>query len=145
MKYILLILLLIAVSCKQPAHNPAHTPDHSTNHNPGQEKAETAVKKYLDSLNQSAKYEIVGFDKAKAVYNGISDDPNFEKYKFDRSKIDSIQKHFKPSVVEWIIFVTYKGKNSKGVDGEYKYQCVINKDLTKCVAGIEVADVKTGD
>ena len=135
MKYTLFILLLIAASCKQPA--PAHDPN--------QEKAETAVKKYLDSLNKSAKYEIVGFDKAKAVYNGISDDPDFEKYKFDRSKIDSIQKHFKPAVIEWVLFVTYKGKNGKGIDGKYKYECVVNKDLTKCVTGIEVADVKNGN
>jgi hypothetical protein len=133
MKYTLFILLLIVASCTQPAHDPS------------QEKPQIAVKKYLDSLNQPAKYEIVGFDKAKAVYNGISDDPNFEKYKFDRSKIDSIQKRFKPSVIEWIIFVTYKGKNGKGIDGEYKYECVVSKDLTKCVTGIEVADGKNGN
>jgi hypothetical protein len=133
MKYTLFILLLIAASCNQPAHDL------------NQGKAQIAVKKYLDSLNQSSKYEVVGFDKVKAVYNGIGDDPNFEKYKFDRSKIDSIQKHFKPSVIEWIIFVTYKGKNNKGIGGEYKYECVVNKGLNKCVTGIEVADVKTGN
>jgi hypothetical protein len=133
MKYSLLILLLIVASCNQPAHDL------------NQGKAQIAVKKYLDSLNQPSKYEIVGFDKAKAVYNGYSDDPNFEKYKYDRSKMDSIQKHFKPSVIEWIIFVTYKGKNGKGINGEYKYECVVNKDFTKCVAGIEVADVKNGN
>lgn len=143
MKYSLLILLLIAVSCKQPA--PAHDANKENAHDPHQGKAEIAVKKYLDSLNQSAKYEIVGFDKINPVRNGISDDPNFEKYKFDHSKIDSIQKHFKPSVIEWILFVTYKGKNNKGIDGKYKYECVVNKDLTKCVAGIEVADIKNGN
>jgi hypothetical protein len=133
MKYSLLILLLIAVSCNQPAHDI------------NQGKAQIAVKKYLDSLNQSSKYEIVEFDKINPVRNSYSDDPNFEKYKSDRAKIDSIEKHFKPTVIEWIIFVRYKGKNNKGVDGEYKYQCVVNKDLTKVVTGIEVADVKNGN
>src|ERR1700742_3850838 len=100
MKYSLLILLLVAVACKQqPA--PVHADD------PNQGKAETVVKKYLDSLNQSSKYEIVEFDKINPVRNSYSDDPNFEKYKFDHSKMDSIQKHFKPSVIEWIIFVRY--------------------------------------
>jgi hypothetical protein len=67
-----------------------------------------------------------------------TDHPNYEKYKNDPVKSDSVRKKYKPKITAWVINVTYKGKDGYGNIGTHKYQCVIDTGLSKCVVGIEI-------
>jgi hypothetical protein len=129
MKCALFILFLIASSCTL------------LNQTPEQHKAEIAVKRYLDSINKPVQYEIIDFSNFHPIYFTYDDDPQYDKYKNDRLKADSIKKNFKPTIRAWMIHVTYNGKDSYGNIGKHKYLCALTKDLTKCVVGIEVGDV----
>jgi len=103
------------------------------NSSPQQQKAEIAVKKYLDSLDAPVKCEIVKFSNFHPFYFTYEDDPLYEKYKSIPLKVDSIKRNFKPSVRGWAIYVTYKGKDLFGDIGRHAGLCGLNKDLTKCV------------
>jgi|GEM_PF-5028973 len=104
-----------------------------------QKKAEQLVKLYLDSLNnQSNKYQIDQFENFHAIYTTIDDDPNYERYKNDSAKLDSIDAHFSPKIRGWIIYVVFKGTDDYGNFGEHTYQCAIDKNLSKCIVGLEV-------
>ncbi len=73
-----------------------------------QKKAEALVKLYLDSLNgNSSNYQILGYKNFQAIYTSVDDDPNFKRYRFNQSKIDSIEKNFSPKVRGWMIFVVF--------------------------------------
>lgn len=106
---------------------------------PEQKKAEALAKVYLDSLNHnSGNLEIINFERVYSIHNSLADDPNYEKFKYDPLKSDSIRKHFKPQITGWIIHVTFKGTDGYSNFGIHKYQCLIDKRLSKCVVGIEV-------
>jgi hypothetical protein len=128
MKRILLISFLLISAC-----------DLRT---PTQIKAEAAVKKYLDSLNNHKKYEIKSFGNILEIYNSFSDDPEYDKLKNDSLKSDNFKKHYKPKLRVYIVFVTYYGLNTFGSTGTHTYQCVVSKDLKKCLVGIETGELR---
>jgi hypothetical protein len=106
-----------------------------------QQKAESLVKLYLDSLNgNSNNYQILGYKNFQAIYTSADEDPNFKRYRFNPAKIDSIEKNFSPKVRGWIIYVVFKGKGKYGTLGEREFQFAINKDLSKRVAAIEMSN-----
>jgi len=108
---------------------------------PEELKAEVSVKKYLDSLNKSSKCEIISFDDLHPKYTTYEDDTNYDKYQKQPLKLDSIKKNFKPALIAWSIFVTYKGKDDYGSYGKHRYLCALNKDLSKCIVGIQIDNV----
>jgi hypothetical protein len=109
------------------------------NNSKQQQKAESLVKLYLDSLNgNSDNYQILEYKNFQAIYTSADEDPNFKQYRFNPAKIDSIEKNFSPKVRGWIIYVGFKGKG-KYANGVHEYQFEINKDLSRRIAAIEVA------
>ncbi|MDB4902781.1 MAG: hypothetical protein JWQ63_2062 [Mucilaginibacter sp.] len=80
----------------------------------------------------------MGYKHFHTIYSTVDDDPNYERYKNSPQKLDSIEKNFSPKIRAWVIYVTFKGKDKYGNFGEHVYQCAINKNLSKCVVGIEV-------
>jgi|ERR1700761_1615718 len=112
----------------------------SCNRNKAEEiKAEKLVKMYLDSLNQNTNnYAIIGYENVHPIYTTVEDEPNYEKYKNTPSKLDSINRTYSPKIRSWIIYVTFKGKDNYGNLGKHTYQCTMDKNLSKFVAGIEV-------
>jgi hypothetical protein len=104
-----------------------------------EKKAEQLVRLYVDSLNHnSSNYQIIKYKDFHAIYSTVDDDPNYERYKNNPPKLDSIQKKFIPTIRAWVIYVTFKGKDKYGNFGEHVYQCAIDKKLSKCIVGIGV-------
>jgi hypothetical protein len=109
---------------------------------PEQKKAEISVKKYIDSISTPIKCKIINFNDFHPTYFTYEDDPQYDKYKNNKFKADSIKKNFKPTIRAWVIYVTYNGKDSYGNIGKHKYICALTKDLNKCVAGIQIDNIK---
>ncbi len=105
-----------------------------------QQKAEYLVTKFLDSLNKSTNYQIVAFEHLDTIFSTYSDERDFEKYKNDSLKVDSIQRHFKHKITGWSLYVIYQGRNSVGVLGKHVYVCGIDKELSKCFGGNEIVN-----
>ena len=123
MKKIFYFLLVILFACNQKS--------------PDQKKAEKLVGIYLDSLNGSLKKaEIIDFGKIHPIYNSYANDPNYDKFKDNKLKLDSIKTHFIPQLTGWEIYVSFKDKDTHGYFGTHTYQCVIDKNLTKCYVGL---------
>ncbi|MGN6638214.1 MAG: hypothetical protein ACTHJ8_04825 [Mucilaginibacter sp.] len=106
-----------------------------------QRKAEVLVKKYLDSMNNNKNYEITKFNEFHPIYDSFADDSSYEKLKNNPLKLDSLKKAFKPTITSWGIFVTFKGTQHDN-EGTHTYQCLINKNLTKCIVCLDVGDFK---
>ena len=104
-----------------------------------EKKAEHLVKSFLDSLNHNSNnYQIIGYKDFHPIYTTAEDDPNYEKYKQNSSKLDSINANYSPKVRGWIIYVTFQGMDNYGNFGKHIYQCAIDKSLSKLIVGIEV-------
>ncbi|HZY37521.1 MAG TPA: hypothetical protein VFE53_12775 [Mucilaginibacter sp.] len=120
--FLLFILLLTACVSKSNEEN----------------KAEQSVKYYLDSLEHNSKgYKIIAFKGLRPTYTALEDDPNYDRYKNNQSKLDSIKRRFAPKIRAWVIFVKFKGKDMYGNVGEHIFLCAIDQSLSKCSVVIE--------
>ncbi len=117
--FIFLLLILIISSCVSKSIEEA--------------KAETLVKNYLDSLEHNKKgYKIIGFEDLRATYTMVEDAPNYDKYKNNQLKLDSIKRGFSPKIRSWVIFVKFSGRDLEGNFGEHIFLFAIDKDMLKC-------------
>jgi hypothetical protein len=104
-----------------------------------EKKAKQLVKLYLDSLNHKINgYEIIGYEDFHPIFTTVEDDPNYEKYKNNSSKLDGIKEKYVPKIRAWVIYATFKGRDNYGNFGKHFYQCVVDKKLSKCIVAIEV-------
>ena len=104
---------------------------------PEQEKAEKLVKRYVEKLCHNSSDCKISCTHFRPFYAAVEEEPEYEKFKDDRRKLDSLKKKFSPKIRGWGISVRFYGKNQYCVTGDHQYQIAIDKDISKIIVGVE--------